>query len=69
MENKRFDFTATEDFLNKDFSLENMKMFVLDSGLKLAEISLADKNQIQDINEIAGNLRLCYQLLCTIKEQ
>ena len=69
MESKRFDFTETEDFLNKDFYLEDMKMFVLDSGLKLAEICLADNNQIQDINEIAGNLRLCYNLLCTIKEQ
>lgn len=69
MEKKRFDFTETENFLNKDFSLEDMKVFVLDSGLKLAEIGLADKNQIQDINEIAGNLRLCYQILCTIKKQ
>ena len=69
MEKKRFDFTETENFLNNDFSLEDMKVFVLDSGLKLAEIGLADKNQIQDINEIAGNLRLCYQILCTIKEQ
>ena len=69
MESKRFDFTETEDFLNKDFYLEDRKMFVLDSGLKLAEICLADNNQIQDINEIAGNLRLCYNLLCTIKEQ
>lgn len=66
MEIKQFDFTETENFL-KGYPAEDMKMMVLDSGLRLAEIDLNDQNQIKDINEIAGTLRLCHQLLCTIK--
>lgn len=68
MNNKRFDFTETEKFL-EGYTTEDMKMMVLDSGLRLAEIDLKDQNQIKDINEIAGSLRLCYEMLCTIKEQ
>ena len=66
MEKKQFDFTETEKFL-EGYPTEDMKMMVLDSGLRLAEIDLKDQNQIKDINEIAGSLRLCYQMLCTIK--
>ena len=66
MEKKQFDFTETEKFL-KGFPVDDMKMMVLDSGLRLAEIDLKDQNQVKDINEIAGTLRLCYQMLCTIK--
>lgn len=66
MANMNFDFTETEKFL-EGFPVDDMKMMVLDSGLKLAEIDLKDQNQIKDINEIAGTLRLCYQMLCTIK--
>lgn len=68
MEKKQFDFTETEKFL-EGYPTEDIKTMVLDSGLKLAEIDLADKSQIQGINEIAGTLRLCYEMLCTIKEQ
>ena len=66
MANMNFDFTETEKFL-EGYPTEEMKMMVLDSGLKLAEIDLKDQNQVKDINEIAGTLRLCYQMLCTIK--
>ena len=66
MEIKKLDFSETEEFL-EGFPAEDMKRMVLDSGLRLAEIELKDKNQVEDINEIAGTLRLCYQMFCTIK--
>lgn len=66
MEKKQLDFSETEKFL-EGFPVDDMKMLVLDSGLKLAEIELADSIQIKDINDIAGTLRLCYQMLCTIE--
>lgn len=66
MGKKQLDFSETEKFL-EGFPAEDMKMMVLDSGLRVAEIDLKDQNQVKDINEIAGTLRLCYQMLCTIK--